>query len=253
MADIWATFLIWLHALQDVLSQSDLVYLGALVGLLVALFPFYKRIGIFVYKSYLEPVGKFFSTFATLPDRLQSLEKSVDKKINDLYDFHVADVAEIKKELTPNGGHSMKDTVNQLAVGMTKIVAGLETMTMQGNRMEERQKNILNSVTIPTFETDDHGACTYGNKAYLDLIGRSLEEIKGPSWINVIHPDDRAHVQSEWAEAVNQKRNFELTYRLICREKLVYEVSCVATPIAGNGYIGKFEAVTPLGTYQQNP
>ena len=247
MAELWATFLAWLHALENILSQSDLVYLGALVGLLIALFPFYKRIGIFVYKSYLEPVGKFFSTFATLPDRLTSLEKKLDEKVSVLHEIHNKDLVDIKKELVPNGGTSIKDVINKLSTSMTQITGFLEVMKVQSNRMEERQKSLLNSVEVPTFETDKAGLCTYGNIAYLNLVGRSLEEIKGPSWINIIHPDDRIRVQTEWNAAVEQERNFELTYRLICRKKIVYEVTCVAIPILGNGYIGKFETVTHLG------
>jgi len=241
MEALWAAILGFLHTLQLLLTQSDLTYVVALSGALAAVFPFYKRISTFVYKSYLEPVGKFFSTFATLPDRLIAFEDKVDKKITFLQEIHYKEVTEIKKELTPNGGTSLKDTVNKIAVAV-------DTLALQGTRMELRQQNILNSVAVPIFETDKNGECVFANKAYLDLIGRSMDEIKGPSWINMIHPEDRTKVQDEWDRAIEQKRNFELTYRIVCREKKVYDVSCVATPIAGNGYIGKFETVVPRGT-----
>jgi PAS domain S-box-containing protein len=237
-------FLRWLQA---ILPQSDLVYLGAVFALLTAAAPYYKRIFTFMYDKYLEPVGKFFSTFATLPDRLVSLESKVDDKIATLKDIHYKELAEIKKEMTPNGGTSIKDTVNKLAVSMEKVVTSIDSLSSQGIRMEIRQQNILNSVVVPIFETDTAGDCVFANKAYLDLIGRSMEEIRGPSWINMIHPEDRAKVRTEWAAAVAEKRNFELTYRIVCREHMIYDVVCVATPIAGNGYIGKFESVTPRG------
>lgn len=247
MESLWAAFLDFIHWLQDVLPHSDIVYLAAFFALLTAAAPFYKRIFAFMYTRYLEPVGKFFSTFSTLPDRLVSLESKVDDKIATLKDIHYKELAEIKKELTPNGGTSIKDTVNKLATSMDKIVISIESLSTQGTRMELRQQNILNSVTIPTFETDKNGECVFANKAYLDLIGRSMDEIRGPSWINMIHPEDRAKVRSEWAAAVAERRNFELTYRVVCREHMIYDVSCVAIPIAGNGYIGKFETVTPRG------
>lgn len=250
MEALWAAILAFLHSLQLLLPQADLVYLAALFGALATILPFYRRIANFVFKSYIEPVQKFFSTFATLPDRLQALENSVDHKVTALQTLHYKDVTEIKKELTPNGGTSMKDTVNKLAVGIDKIAVAIDTLSVQGTRMELRQQNILNSVDVPTFETNKTGECVFANKAYLDLIGRSMDEIRGPSWINMIHPDDRSKVQAEWDAAIDQKRNFELTYRIVCREKMVYDVSCVATPIAGNGYIGKFESVTPRGTLQ---
>jgi len=247
MESLWFAFMEFLRWLQAILPQSDLVYLGAVFALLTAAAPYYKRIFTFMYDKYLEPVGKFFSTFATLPDRLVSLESKVDDKIATLKDIHYKELAEIKKEMTPNGGTSIKDTVNKLAVSMEKVVTSIDSLSSQGIRMEIRQQNILNSVVVPIFETDTAGDCVFANKAYLDLIGRSMEEIRGPSWINMIHPEDRAKVRTEWAAAVAEKRNFELTYRIVCREHMIYDVVCVATPIAGNGYIGKFESVTPRG------
>jgi PAS domain S-box-containing protein len=249
MSELWESFLEFIRWLQSVLPQSDITYLVALIGLLALLAPFSKRIGLYVYKNYMVPIGKFFSTFATLPDRLESLEKSVDRKINELRVFHESDVAEIKKELTPNGGTSIKDTVNKLATSVENISNSLNALSTQGSRMEIRQQSILHSVSIPTFETDREGHCTFANKAYLDLAGRSMEDVKGPGWINIIHPEDRKRVRDEWNLAVHEKRNFELTYKIVCHEKMIFEVTCLATPITGNGYIGKFETVVPLGYY----
>jgi PAS domain S-box-containing protein len=252
MEALWAAILGFLHSIQLLLPQADLVYLAAFFGALAAILPFYRRISNFVYKTYLEPVGKFFSTFATLPDRLQALETKVDHKVTILQELHYKDVAEIKKELTPNGGTSLKDTVNKLAVGIDKIATNIESLAVQGNRMEIRQQDILNSVTIPTFETNKDGECVFANKAYLELIGRAMDEIRGPSWINMIHPDDRARVRAEWLSAVTEKRTFELTYRIVGRDDMIYDVACAATSIAGNGYIGKFESVTPRGMFNSH-
>lgn len=236
MFEFWAAFLVWLHSLELLLTQSDLVYLGALIALLGASYPFTKRLVVFVYKNYLEPIGKFFNTFITLPDRLQSLETKMEEKIDVM-----------KAELKPNGGHSIKDVITRLDGTVTVIANSLATMKVQSDRMEVRQQSILNSVVIPTFETDSGGNCIFANRAYLDLVGRSMEEVKGQEWINIIHPEDRDAVKREWAHAIEEKRNFELTYRIVCREKLIYDVACVATPITGNGYIGKFEEVNSLG------
>lgn len=247
MESLWIAVMDFLRWLQAVLPQSDLIYLGALFALLTAAAPYYKRIFTFMVTRYFEPVGKFFSTFATLPDRLISLETKVEKKISLIEQLQSKEISEIKKELTPNGGTSIKDTVNKLAVNMDKIVVSIDHLSRQGARMELRQQNILNSVSIPTFETDKDGECVFANKAYLELIGRSMEEIRGPSWINMIHPEDRTKVKNEWVAVLADKRNFELTYRVVCREHMIYDVTCVATSIAGNGYIGKFETVTPRG------
>jgi PAS domain S-box-containing protein len=248
MESIWAALLELFRSLQLILTQSDLAYIIALAGALAALFPFYKRISAFVYKNYLEPIGKFFSTFATLPDRLSSLESKVDQKVTLLQELHYKDVKEIRKELSPNGGTSIKDTVNKLAEGVEKIATSIDNLTTQGTRMELRQQSILNSISVPTFERDNKGNCTYANKAYLDLTGRTMEEVRGMGWLNVIHPEDRERVLADWLRSTAQQRNFEDTFRVVNRQdQMIYEVNVVAEAVSGNGYIGKYESITPIG------
>jgi hypothetical protein len=99
MEVLWAAILAFIHSIELLLPQADLVYLAALFGALAAILPFYRRISNSVYKNYIEPVGKFFSTFATLPERLESLEKSVDAKITKMQAEHYRAVEEIRKEI----------------------------------------------------------------------------------------------------------------------------------------------------------
>ncbi len=252
MEGLIAVFIEWLHWLQALLPQADLVYLGGLIGILIALAPFYKKAFLFMYKNYIAPVGNFFSTFATLPDRLNSLEKKVGSgdelasRISNLEKMH----AEIQKELKPNGGTSIKDVINVLATKMDTVVDNTMFLTNQANRMEARQQSLLNTVEIPKFETDPSGDCIFVNKAYLNLIGRPFDEIQGKGWVNVIHPDDRIRVQVEWKNAIVDNRNFDMEFRIIDRDRQVYRVYCEATPISGasNGYSGSYERVEKLGT-----
>ena len=219
---------------------------------LVAMMPFYKRIIFFMYKIAIEPIGKFFSTFATLPDRLTSLEAKMGAtdeikiRLENLEEVN----KEIKKELTPNGGLSMKDVVVSLATTVKRIETATSIMTSQASRMEARQHSLLNTIEIPTFETNAAGECVFANKAYLELINRTADEVKGFGWVNIIHPDDRAKVRNEWDAAIRDNRNFELAYRVVCKGRVTYDVYCAAEPIAGsaNGYVGNLSLVAKSKT-----
>lgn len=256
MQELWAYFIEILRWLQSLLTVADLTYLIALLGFLAAAAPYYKKVAAFMYKHTLEPIGKFFSTFATLPDRLSALEEKINgheevkKRLIKLEEVNV----EIKKELTPNGGSSMKDVITKLAESMERVEERTLSMTEQVSRMEARQQSILNSVDVPVFETDMNGKCTFANKPYLKLIGRTFDEIKGNGWINSIHPDDRTTVREQWDAAVKDTRNFEMTYRILGGDKFVYEVFCEASPIEGlaNGYSGHFETVKRLNSLPIN-
>ncbi len=69
---------------------------------------------------------------------------------------------------------------------------------------------------------------TFASERALELTGYTAAELVAgrPNYGNLIHPDDRAAVQAQVDQAVRQRRNFHLTYRLRSRsseEKWVWE------------------------------
>lgn len=201
--------------------------------------------------SFISPVRNFFSSFETLNKKVADLEVRTKEdiliRLEKLEEIHT----DIKKELTPNGGSSMKDIITALNDKVSRICDNSSYLASQFSRLEALQKSIVNTSEKPTFETDPSGAFVFANKAYLQLVGRSLEDIKNFGWINIIHPDDRMTVKREWESAMADNRNFELTFKIICREKIIYRVYCEAHPIHGdsNGYIGHFEDIEEIGKY----
>lgn len=237
---------------QTIFSTSELAYITAAGGAITVVIAFYKRLKRFVYNNFVGPVKKFFESIEELDRRVQELEKSKShdeillqlNKLDETYN-------DIKKEMTQNGGSSMKDMITALSEKITKICDNSGALANQFNRLEALQKSIVNTSDRPTFETDPSGACIFANKAYLELVSRAFEDIKNFGWINIIHPDDRQMVKKEWESAVNDNRNFELSFRIIKREQTIYRVFCEAHPINGseNGYIGHFEDIQEIGKY----
>lgn len=248
--DWLASFFVYL---QSTFPTSDLAYITAAAAALTVLLGFFRRVRELMDSFIFSPVRNFWSTFNSMTHRVSRLEQKVElasqiterlEKLEEIYE-------EIRNEITPNSGKSMKDVIVRLDEKMSHICDNSNYLTGQFKKMEALQKSILNSSEVPTFETNERGACIFANKAYLDFVGRTFEEIKNFGWINIIYPDDRAKVKAEWDSAVNDGRNFELSFRVVCREKIVYTLFCEASPISANdkitGYIGHYENIEEIG------
>lgn len=136
----------------------------------------------------------------------------------------------IFKELTPNGGGSMKDKINH----MSKEITTNTTMTEQ---IYYRQRWMLDHRTESIFEADKSGQIHWVNKPYCILTGRDSTDLLGHNWKNTVHEDDRERVVANWDACVKDERQFEDEYRMITPNGEVINVICSASRV-GNGYIG---------------
>lgn len=78
-----------------------------------------------------------------------------------------------------------------------------------------RSRITWNGLHIPVWESDSTGLCVFINDYMLNLMKRREHEILGRSWVSVIHEDDREKVAQEWDDAIEQKRDFDLSYRWV--------------------------------------
>jgi PAS domain S-box-containing protein len=61
---------------------------------------------------------------------------------------------------------------------------------------------------------DVNGLCTYFNKQWLHMTGRSLEQESGHGWIDSVHPDDREACMSGYLAAFEGRQRFSMDYRI---------------------------------------
>jgi len=104
-------------------------------------------------------------------------------------------------EVRPNGGSSLRDAVNRIEERQI--------------RLDERSKAVLHESVDAIFESDSEGRMLWANHAYLRMVGRSMEEIRGFGWINSIHFDDREAVEDHWTQAVEQERPIDMKFRVV--------------------------------------
>lgn len=153
-----------------------------------------------IYKKVVEPVIKHFTEWY---DMIEKVDKIFD-------------------EITPNGGTSIKDKVDQ-------TYQGLALLSQITDAMAADTKAAL-------FRTDPEGNCVWVNRTYTRTVGRDVSELLGHGWQNAIAAKDRAHVVTEWYRAVEENRDFVVDYNFETPDgKLI--------PCRGRGY----KLVNPRG------
>lgn len=67
---------------------------------------------------------------------------------------------------------------------------------------EERFRKIADAAPVLIWVYDERGRATYVNRQALAFHGRSLEQLRGDGWKELVHPDDRERVEGIVMEAV---------------------------------------------------
>lgn len=268
--------------LSENITQDQLVYFGALLGLIAAVGSAYKEAIGYVwqaFKSWLWNVRTLFVEVQLIPEinrKIEELYDTSEKKAKDIIHLNkeiddikpkiesngkiTADVLKdikvvvdkihvVEGELSTNSGKSLKDLIMKIAESTDKMIKSVESLDFEVKRVEARQWNIMiNSSDVPMFETDKAGLCLKANRAYLDLVGMTMDDLRNNGWINIIYLDDRKLVQYEWDTAIEDERTFDLRFKIQNNSaNKMYLVRCVASPVfVGDqlvGYIGRYNSI----------
>lgn len=105
-------------------------------------------------------------------------------------------VDSILKELTPNGGGSIKDAVTSMRNDVKMLKANVSILR-DGLRFS------LGLQPSAVFETDEHGRCTNASPALCDMFGKTHEEMLGLGWLSAIESaEGRDRAWTNWRSAV---------------------------------------------------
>jgi len=108
----------------------------------------------------------------------------------------------IKREVTPNGGGSMKDIINNLKLTVDRI----ET---RQKILDQRSKATLHHTNHPLFETDKEGRLTWYNEA---LREQTLENgsLDGHDWFAIVDEDSREGFITEIKSCLRMCRKIDI-------------------------------------------
>ncbi len=84
----------------------------------------------------------------------------------------------------------------------------------QLRQSEERFRDMANAIPQLAWMTDETGAVIWFNQRWYDYTGTTFEEMQGPGWKKVDHPDHRDRVAAGFLRAVQAGESWEDTFPL---------------------------------------
>jgi PAS domain S-box-containing protein len=79
---------------------------------------------------------------------------------------------------------------------------------------EQRMRLITDASPIMVWMSGTDKLCNYFNKAWLDFVGRTLEQERGNGWTENVHPDDFDRCFQVHVSSFDARRPFQVEYRL---------------------------------------
>lgn len=140
---------------------------------------------------------------------------------------------DIKKEVKPNGGSSLRDSIDRI-----------ESLQSKHNLINTAQLSVSN---VAYWESDNKGRFVVVSQAFCRLLAVSESEIKGSNWATMLHKEDKANVLREWADCIKFERSFSMEFRFVRPNKSVVKVEAKAYPLINKGQmIGIWGRVTEV-------
>ncbi len=122
------------------------------------------------------------------------------------------------------------------AGAVTAIVLGARVAARADRNLaaaadRERLQYLLDGTPVGIFETDPDGRRTYVNARWRELTG-STGDVRGAAWTDVLHPDDRERVATEWAAAIARGEPYAGRYRYLLPDGSIRWVDTATTGIS---------------------
>jgi PAS domain-containing protein len=130
-------------------------------------------------------------------------------------------VAEVLKEVKPNGGSSLRDAV-------TGIDNKVESINARVHHQDETSP-------IAIFRLDEHGMLVFANCAFRSLVNAEENELVFNKYLALIESTDRARMIAEIRDAVNLKIPLDTTVRFRISAHDSVAVRLRATPDVRSG------------------
>lgn len=100
----------------------------------------------------------------------------------------------LSRELVPNGGSSLRDSVNRVEASVVSLTSKLR-MIVELNEWD-------------AFESDHMGNWINVTGNFNRVCGLHDLDLLGFGWLNAVHPDDRKRVNDEYQMAIRQERDW---------------------------------------------
>ena len=138
----------------------------------------------------------------------------------------------------------VREVIN-VAGRFVKAVDALELLAVEQARINTTVSMVVALADQPLWRADPHGYCIFANAAYQDLTGRSIEELRGIGWKQVIHRDQREQVMRDWQSAAESGQEYAVEFNLVHPRDGIIPVRAKGFPVKdGRGSIVEYIGTT---------
>ncbi|MDB5947033.1 MAG: multi-sensor signal transduction histidine kinase, partial [Ramlibacter sp.] len=113
--------------------------------------------------------------------------------------------------------------------------AGLEARiaerTAELSQQEARYRALAEQAPEVVWNVDSHGAVTYLNRAWYELVGGEPDDWLGQKWTQRIHPDDVVEMQANWELSRRNLMPYSGTRRVRARDGSYHTMSYKGAPV----------------------
>ena len=98
--------------------------------------------------------------------------------------------------------------------GFVRDISARRAAEAELRASEARLRMLAESLPNLVWTCRADGWCDYLSRQWMQYTGRPEQEQLGTGWAEQLHPDDRTHVEREWAAAVLHKTAFDMEFRI---------------------------------------
>jgi PAS domain S-box-containing protein len=142
-----------------------------------------------------------------------------------------AETEPILKEVTPNGGGSLKDAVKRTESKVDSMGVDVAHAISLASTNGARLSAVVANLQAAYYEMDADGNVTSVNDAYLELFGLShAEALAGEAWRKFVDDDDLEAIDRSGARAMEAHTEWYSTFT-VCRDGVEVPVTARAKPV----------------------
>lgn len=160
-------------------------------------FTYLVGLGGFLYggwKMIIAPIKKIYKKIDNIEESTKSNNKIIHEEVLPV-------IQSLSKEFSKNSGKSIMDRI--LRIDDNTRLAELRSKLIASNLM-----------TTCMLEFDKSGNLTWANKAFINLTGLDLDQLKANGWFVCINEDDREHVHGLWRHSIESNIPFESEFSI---------------------------------------
>lgn len=152
-----------------------------------------------------QTIAKIISTISAILGSIIYIWRKIIRPLFKIFKSNekiLESINDIKKELSTNGGSSLKDAI----VGLQTTCKNIEQTQKV---MEQRSRSSLNFSDAALFETDVDGNLIWYNEKFLELTEFKYNELQGYDWMSKIESSQRTAFLKEFQSCLEMSRKFE--------------------------------------------